>query len=597
MGKPKRVVVIADKHSGHRVGLTHPDCDVIGLSREGRKWATARKKLWAFYAKTIDALRPIDVLLVNADCIDGRGERSGGVELLTTNRREQCDIAAACILYAKAKAIIMTRGTDYHTGHEEEWEDEIARIVGAKKIGNHEWVEVNGLVFDLKHFVGSSQVDHGRHTATAREKGWSSIWAEAGQAPKSDIIIRCLSEDTEVLTPDGWRGMNDVHFGHSVMSLRRDTNRLEWGPVLGKKIQGQDREMVNFAAKGMDILVTPDHTMIYHPMSSDSWLSRPAADLAGMSTYRLPVAGLYNAPGVDLPDGMVKLLAWVIAEGNMDAGNRSHGYPNKNNVRLFQSASRAEDIESVLREAGVEYTKHLRKQKGQKFVDGAKTYYSKEDGFIYYLRQPFSRDVIAKLNGEKNIPDWLMDMDNRQFRMFLREYVKGDGHAEPGTRRYQGKIFTSNQDLADRLQILLLQNGYKAQVTPRVKWDKVGYVIGFVKKQHVTIAKQHNKVSLVPYQGATWCVATPNGTLLTRRNGRAAIVGNSHVHYHRFCGGPGWLAMTTPALQGLGGRFGSKKMSGMVDFGLVSFDVDKDGAYTWQAYVTRAEQRSRVVRV
>lgn len=71
----------------------------------------------------------------------------------------------------------------------------------------------------------------------------------------------------------------------------------------------------------------------------------------------------------------------------------------------------------------------------------------------------------------------------------------------------------------------------------------------------------------------------------------------SHVHYHSFIGGPGWLAMTTPALQGLGSKFGARICSGIVDFGITVFEVE-EGKYTWQAITQPIkEQADKVARI
>jgi len=207
MGKPKRVVVVSDFHCGHRVGLTPPQYQMAPQNAERRKWANAQKNLWNFYAKVIDSLKPIDVMICNGDLIDGHGERSCGMEVAFPNCQEQSEIAVECILYAKPKSVVMTRGTDYHTGQAEEWEDTIACDVGARKVGNHEWLDVNGLVFDCKHHVGSSQIPHGRHTAIARDRMWSQIWAERGQAPKSDIIIRSHVHYFSYCGGEDWLGM------------------------------------------------------------------------------------------------------------------------------------------------------------------------------------------------------------------------------------------------------------------------------------------------------------------------------------------------------------------------------------------------------
>lgn len=67
---------------------------------------------------------------------------------------------------------------------------------------------------------------------------------------------------------------------------------------------------------------------------------------------------------------------------------------------------------------------------------------------------------------------------------------------------------------------------------------------------------------------------------------KSNIILRSHVHYHNFCGGPGWLAMTLPALQGFGSKYGERQCSGVVDFGFVHFDVTKEG-YSWAPHLLK----------
>ena len=78
MGKKRnftRVVIGGDKHCGHRVGLTPPDWQSAIL---GRKYYNIQRELWKEFTGIMDYLKPIDVLMMNGDAIDGRGERSGG---------------------------------------------------------------------------------------------------------------------------------------------------------------------------------------------------------------------------------------------------------------------------------------------------------------------------------------------------------------------------------------------------------------------------------------------------------------------------------------------------------------------------------------
>lgn len=68
---------------------------------------------------------------------------------------------------------------------------------------------------------------------------------------------------------------------------------------------------------------------------------------------------------------------------------------------------------------------------------------------------------------------------------------------------------------------------------------------------------------------------------------RADIFIRSHVHYHGYCGGAGWLGMTTPALQAAATVYGGRQCSGTVDFGFIVFDINTKGQYTWQAKLAK----------
>jgi len=196
----KRVLVLSDLHCGHIAGLTPHlwnDQPPRNASAERKLLYETRHKLFDIYQKEIEKRKPFDVLICNGDAIDGRGERSGGTELLTSDRQEQCDMAAHCLRVPKAKQIYMTYGTPYHTGQIEDWERSILSEIpngqykpSKTEIMSHLYLDVDGVVFDCKHKVGSSGIPHGRHTAVAKEDIWNLLWHEKTGLPRGDIFIR-----------------------------------------------------------------------------------------------------------------------------------------------------------------------------------------------------------------------------------------------------------------------------------------------------------------------------------------------------------------------------------------------------------------------
>lgn len=195
--RAKRVLLIGDLHCGHHLGLTPPDWWYPPGSSNPRiaKIARFQRELWRFAVDAVKDLRPIDILEVGGDAIDGKGERSGGVELVTSDRVEQCEMAAAFVNLVGAPQVRLVYGTRYHVGRDEDFEqvlvDRISAPAGNVKIQGHGFYNVNGCIIDSKHKVGSSSVPHGRMTSLARARLWNQVWSlEHERQPAANIIVR-----------------------------------------------------------------------------------------------------------------------------------------------------------------------------------------------------------------------------------------------------------------------------------------------------------------------------------------------------------------------------------------------------------------------
>jgi len=204
-GGTKRVLALGDYHCGHAAGLTPPDWQGC------QPWLPAKlldlqKQCWEFYAAKVKQMGSVDLLILNGDLIDGRGERSGSLEQIVVDRHEQCEMAIAAAKLVKAKKIVATYGTAYHTGQEEDYEKLIADRLGAV-IGSHEWVDVNGVVFDCKHHLGSSAIPHGRHTAVAKDRLWNLLWSDIGEQPRGQVYLRSHVHYHQHCGGPGWLAM------------------------------------------------------------------------------------------------------------------------------------------------------------------------------------------------------------------------------------------------------------------------------------------------------------------------------------------------------------------------------------------------------
>lgn len=191
--KPTRLLLPGDLHCGSNVGLTPPAYQYKYVSnpkteehRIQNKWVRLQKECWDWYVNKVNILKPIDKAFILGDLIDGDGTRSGGTELITTDRKKQVCMAIESLEVLETNNMVMVYGTPYHTGQAEDFEVDVAKHFGCK-IGGHEWENVNGCTFDLKHKQSNC-----KNPATSI---WNEIvdnreWAGLGEQPKANVLVR-----------------------------------------------------------------------------------------------------------------------------------------------------------------------------------------------------------------------------------------------------------------------------------------------------------------------------------------------------------------------------------------------------------------------
>ncbi len=188
----KTIAVFSDLHCGNKSGLTHPDNNHRPGPRAGhehQKQYEQRRVLWGWFNEHIKKYH-FDMAIWNGDMIDGKGEKSGGTELLTSDRNEQVEWAAKIIKTVGIKRNYMTYGTPYHGGATEDFEKSVCKEAGCDKIENEGHYDVNGVIIAAKHYIGNTTSPVSRATAMSRAEIIQAMWAELKQQPKANCVIR-----------------------------------------------------------------------------------------------------------------------------------------------------------------------------------------------------------------------------------------------------------------------------------------------------------------------------------------------------------------------------------------------------------------------
>jgi hypothetical protein len=142
-------------------------------------------------------------------------------------------MSVSCITEANAKTVLITYGTQYHVGKDEDFEKVVAEKLPCDvHIEGHAFPKINGVQIDAKHHIGSASVPQGKYTAMARDKMWNTIWSSRDeQQPEAGILIRshvhsfnyCGNSEWLAVTTPGLQGYG------SLFGTRRCSGTIDIG--------------------------------------------------------------------------------------------------------------------------------------------------------------------------------------------------------------------------------------------------------------------------------------------------------------------------------------------------------------------------------
>ncbi len=327
------------------------------------------------------------------------------------------------------------------------------------------------------------------------------------------VGFQCLSEDTDILTPNGWKNYQDVMVGDLIKTFNVATGVIQDQPVLRKFAEPYTGPMYRLRNRIQDQLISPGHRVVRKKFNTDQQFV--LEEIEQVQTYKSPIIIPVTGKNVNAPkpvsDDEIRLLAWIIAEGSKESYT-SHRHSNRISIYQSQTASPENyaEIVGILERLGLEYSvKNSTPALGETVQN-------------IRLNAASSHRILDNLFGTREhikfIPPVLRNMDRRQARLFMDTYIKADGHENC-------KITTTHIEILDGLQHVAVDAGYGFTVSCRkpTPGNKPLYILRLIDHQDTFI----QKIELVDYSGIIWCPTTINETVVARRNGKVFITGNT----------------------------------------------------------------------
>jgi hypothetical protein len=351
-----------------------------------------------------------------------------------------------------------------------------------------------------------------------------------------DLCFSCYSDDTEILTRNGWKFFKNLQINDEVASLNSNHEMYFVKPT---KLQDNcySGDMIHVKHRSLDLLVTPNHNLYLKGLNASTYkliraesvkpkhinmLNSVKWNVEDREWFYLPKIEQNTKHNVIVKDRIkmdtfLEFLGWYISEGSVYLKNVY-------DIKIYQSKElHKKSIENCLDKMGYKWGQYSNR--------------------LYLIRNKQLCVYLSKLGKsyEKYIPQEFMNLSKRQLSILFTSLMNGDGHR--GAHRDQ--YYTTSKKLANQIQEIVIKLGYNSTLAIKdrrneehtrnglkIKNKRVSYVITIRKTKELVLNKDKNIFRVGGYDGRVYCCTVPNNIILIRRNGLPIWCGNSPPYFN-----------------------------------------------------------------
>ena len=309
------------------------------------------------------------------------------------------------------------------------------------------------------------------------------------------VGFQCLSEDTQILTPQGWKFYYQIKEGDLIYTFNLQNKTLEKKKV--KKIFARYYQgiMYNLKNRNQNQLISPGHRVVRQAFNRRKYVLEPIEKILNLkSPIVIPLRAENINEDLKISDEQIKLIAQILSEGSI------YQFP-------FAQKAYHEEILSLLKRNNFEFSTNAQ--------TSLRT-------CLDIRLSPCSSKIIHPWWRLKKSPEFLFNLSQRQAKLFLETYLKAKGEKE----KYRKRIVVTEKETLKVLEAVAVLAGYNFKVRERK-------ISGISKKKQYLLTLTENDHDFIPsiekvnYRGIIWSVHTENETVIAKRKGQVFITGNT----------------------------------------------------------------------
>lgn len=321
----------------------------------------------------------------------------------------------------------------------------------------------------------------------------------------------CYRPDTEVLTSNGWKNIQEVTLDDLVAVFDDKSIYFEKPNALVSK---HADKLVHIEGTYTKQVVSGKHAVMYNDMRKVN-----AEDIAEMHDVDFPHKRTFNHELACCDNDLIELITCIVMDATIVDHSKYNPTHTKKRIQFkISKPEKIEYIKSVLERCNIPYT----------FKEATKSGLNKLQPYYIRVYGDYARDLYNQLEGIKQFPKWFVNLHGENFISFLNALEKTDGYkANSNTIEWT----TTNKSDVDVVQMMCVLNGWNCTFKEKINGSgfsngKLQYHVriseGIVKNRKATILHEE-------YSGEVFCLNMPSGCFITRIDGKVAFSGNTAI--------------------------------------------------------------------
>lgn len=323
-------------------------------------------------------------------------------------------------------------------------------------------------------------------------------------------LVECFSGDTEVLTEQGWKRLDNLDKSLKVAQYDIDTKEITFTKPLGY-IHKKDRETFLYEDRHTSLCATANHNMLTTFGAGKPTFKRKYKDVRYSRGNAFINAGHYNNGASN--ELQSRYIAMFTADGSMSP----EGY-----VKFcFSKTRKVERCKNILDSLGVEYSLNEQLRK------------SGVINYVFYVGKRANHLLDGYVGRDKRLT--INCVHSLDIKAFLDEVQYWDATYTIASNKQSVRFVSTVRETIEIIQMMCVLQGKKSTI----RYDlynynstngrqSVSYYLNYKKDRVDEHTFMNGKTPdwSNPIIQDVYCVNMPLGTLVIRHNGKVSIQGN-----------------------------------------------------------------------